>query len=100
MWTDETTLRGQFLDIVELARNCRFDNCRHGSHAGCAIRAAMEEGKIELSRLEGFLKLEGEIEKLRLTRQKRQVTLERKERQGAKKKTRRYDAMRNRHLEE
>ena len=100
MWTDETTLREQFLDIVELARNCRFDNCRHGPHAGCAIRAAMEEGKIELSRLEGFLKLEGEIEKLRLTRQKRQVRLERKERQGPKKKIRRYDAMRNRHLEE
>lgn len=100
MWTDETTLREQFLDIVELARNCRFDNCRHGPHAGCAIRAAMEEEKIELSRLEGFLKLEGEIEKLRLTRQKRQVRLERKERQGPKKKIRRYDAMRNRHLEE
>ena len=100
MWTNETTLREQFLDIVELARNCRFDNCRHSPHAGCAIRAALDEGKIDLSRLEGFLKLEGEIAKLRLNRQKRQMKLERKERQGPKKKARRYDAMRNRHLEE
>jgi ribosome biogenesis GTPase len=100
MWTDETMLHEQFLDIVELARNCRFDNCRHGPHAGCAIRSAMEKGKIQLSRLEGFLKLEGEIEKLRITRQKRQMTLERRERQGPKKKARRYDAMRRRHLEE
>ena len=100
MWTDEATLREQFADIVQLAGKCRFDNCRHGPHAGCAIRAAMAEGKMELSRLEGFLKLEEEIEKLRLSRQKRQMTLERRERQNQPSKARRYDAMRNRHLED
>ena len=100
MWTDEATLREQFADIVELAGKCRFDNCRHGPHAGCAIRTAMAEGKMELSRLEGFLKLEEEIEKLRLSRQKRQMTLERRDRQKQPSKARRYDAMRNSNLEE
>jgi len=100
MWTDELTLRDQFGDIEELARNCRFDNCRHGPHAGCAIRTAMAEGKLELSRLEGFLKLEEEISKLRLSRQKRQMTLERRERQNQQHKSRRYAIRHNRDLED
>ncbi|MFZ4780129.1 MAG: ribosome small subunit-dependent GTPase A, partial [Terrimicrobiaceae bacterium] len=41
MWTDEATLRERFADIEELAGKCKFDNCRHGPHAGCAIRSAM-----------------------------------------------------------
>jgi ribosome biogenesis GTPase len=95
MWTDETTLREQFADIIELARGCRFDNCRHGPDAGCAIRSAMAEGRLEPKRLEGFLKLEGEVTKLRLSRQKRQMTIERRERQNHRTKSRRYDAMRD-----
>lgn len=100
MWTDETTLREQFADIEALAGNCRFDNCRHGPHAGCAIQEAMAEGRIEPSRYEGFLKLEGEIAKLRLSRQKRQMTIERRERRDYRDKSRRYDARRNRDFEE
>ncbi len=79
MWTDEATLRERFADLEALAGQCRFDNCRHGPHAGCAIRSAMAEGKIEASRLEGFLKLEEEIAKLRLSRKTRQVTIDRPE---------------------
>lgn len=100
MWTDERTLREQFGDIEELARSCRFDNCRHGPHAGCAIRAAMAEGKMEPSRLDGFFKLEEEITKLRLSREKRQMTLEAREKRPHKTKARRYDAMRDRDTEE
>lgn len=92
MWTDEATLRDRFADIEELAGKCKFDNCRHGPHAGCAIRAAMADGKIEASRLEGFLKLEEEIAKLRLSRQKRQITIERRDRRDYRSKSRRYDA--------
>ena len=100
IWTDETTLREQFADIEELARHCRFDNCRHGPHAGCAIRAAMAEGRMEPSRLDGFLKLEEEIAKLRLSQQKHQMTIERRDRRDYRDKSRRYDAMRNRDSEE
>ena len=95
MWTDETTLRERFADLEELARRCRFDNCRHGPHAGCAIRSAMAEGKIEASRLEGFLKLEEEIAKLRLNRENRQTTIERRNRRDRETKSRKYDARRD-----
>lgn len=100
MWTDETTLREQFVDLQELARNCRFDNCRHGPHPGCAIRAAMASGTIEFSRLEGFLKLEEEVAKLLLNQQKRQMTVERRGKRDLRNKARRYDAHRDRDSEE
>ena len=92
MWTDETTLRERFADIEELARSCRFDNCRHGPHPGCAIREAMADGTMDPARLEGFLKLEEEIAKLRLSRQKRQMTIERRDRRDHRTKSRKYDA--------
>ena len=95
MWTDEETLRERFADLEELAGQCRFDNCRHGPHAGCAIRSAMAAGKIEASRLEGFLKLEEEIAKLRASRKKRQMTIERRNRRDHRAKSRRYDARRD-----
>jgi len=78
MWTDETTLRERFADIEELAMQCRFHDCKHGSDAGCAIRAAMTEGKLEAARFEGYLKLDDEIEKLRTNCKKRQMTVERR----------------------
>lgn len=78
MWTDESTLRERFADISELATQCKFDDCKHGTDAGCAIRAAMAEGKLSPGRFEGFLKLEEEIEKLRRSRKKREMTVVRR----------------------
>jgi len=78
MWTDEHTLRERFLDVAEIASECRFHDCRHGSDAGCAIRAAVSEGRLPRERLEGFLKLDEEIAKLKKRLKKRQMTLERR----------------------
>lgn len=78
MWTDETTLREKFADIEELAMRCRFHDCKHGSDAGCAIRAAVESGELAPDRLEGYLKLDEEIEKLRERLRRRKRTVERR----------------------
>jgi ribosome biogenesis GTPase len=77
MWTDETTLRERFLDIEALAQQCKYHDCKHGSDAGCAIRAAVENDELDPERLEGFLKLDEEIAHLRKRRKKRQMTIER-----------------------
>ncbi len=77
MWTDENTLREQFADVSEMAMQCRFQNCRHGTDAGCAIREAVASGTLPTDRYQAFLKLDEEIEKLRTRRKKRQLTLER-----------------------
>ncbi len=37
--------------------NCQFHDCTHRQEPGCCIRQAMEEGKIEKSRYESYLRL-------------------------------------------
>jgi len=37
--------------------SCRFNDCRHHEDKGCAVRAAVENGEIALSRYRRFLKL-------------------------------------------
>jgi ribosome biogenesis GTPase len=88
MWTNETTLRERFAEIEELARQCKFNDCKHGTDAGCAIRAAVEAGTLDTERYEGYLKLEDEIAKLRKQRKKRQMTVERRNKRDHKIKAR------------
>lgn len=40
---------------------CRFDNCRHRSEPGCAVRAAAEAGTIDPDRLESYAKIYEEV---------------------------------------
>lgn len=90
MWTDEGTLRERFADIEELARSCRFGDCRHGTDAGCAVRSAEAAGALEKARIESYLKLEKEIANLQLTRKKRQMLLDRRTRRDERIKAKRY----------
>ena len=99
MWTDEVTLRERFADIEELAAQCKFHDCKHGTDAGCAIRAAMADGKLSKARFEGFQKLEEELEKLRLSRKKRQMTGDRHIRRQQQGKARKYAERREREHE-
>ncbi|HWT05819.1 MAG TPA: GTPase RsgA, partial [Xanthomonadales bacterium] len=39
-----------FVELREPARNCRFANCRHLTEPGCAVRAAVADGRIAASR--------------------------------------------------
>lgn len=46
-----------FEDIDALARQCRFRDCGHESEPGCAVRAALDEGRLDPRRLESYRKL-------------------------------------------
>lgn len=91
MWSDETTLRAQFADLSDLAAKCKYHDCKHGTDAGCAIRAAMAAGTLNAARFEGFLKLDDEIEKLRRSRKKRQMTIERRSKRDQRTEARHTD---------
>ncbi len=52
-----------FQDVVNLARECRFNDCRHEGDDGCALQAAVESGQLEQRRLVSFLKLRAEQER-------------------------------------
>lgn len=49
-----------FDDLVALAGQCRFKDCRHEVEPGCAIRQAQDQGEIDMSRLARWRKLAAE----------------------------------------
>ena len=51
-----------FPDVLELASGCRFRDCRHESEPGCAVRAAVEAGRLAAARFASYLKLRAELE--------------------------------------
>ncbi|MFS4582768.1 ribosome small subunit-dependent GTPase A [Phaeobacter sp. C3_T13_0] len=49
-----------FADLQELATQCRFRDCSHGTEPGCAIQAGIEAGVVDSERLERWRKLAAE----------------------------------------
>ncbi len=78
LWSDGVGLETTFGDVHELSSACRFTDCRHGSEPGCAVRAAVEEGRLDPARLESFLKLQAELRALEI----REDPLKRREERG------------------
>ena len=64
LWEAEEGLEEAFEDIVELETQCRFSDCGHDSEPGCAIRAALDDGRLSQERWDSFRKLERELEHL------------------------------------
>jgi len=58
---DEALDEGQFADIDALAQECRFGDCGHQSEPGCAIRAALADGRLDPERWQNYLKLRDEL---------------------------------------
>lgn len=64
LWTQNEGARETFDDILELAQGCHFTDCRHRDEPRCAVKQAVEDGKLAADRLDGFLKLQEELQSL------------------------------------
>ena len=64
LWTQNEGSRETFDDVLELAQNCHFTDCRHIDEPRCAVKRAIEEGTLAADRLEGFWKLQEELQSL------------------------------------
>lgn len=62
LWDVEQGLQPVFGELENLARDCRFRDCRHAEEPGCAVRKALEEGNLDAGRLESYHKLQREQE--------------------------------------
>ena len=51
-----------FEDLVVLAAQCRYADCRHEREPGCAVRAALEKGELDKDRYFNYIKLKKESE--------------------------------------
>ena len=56
----EGGLAPTFADITDLAEGCRFRDCSHDREPGCAVRAALSDGRLSEDRFASHRKLERE----------------------------------------
>jgi ribosome biogenesis GTPase len=61
LWDVSEAVRGTFDDIASLAGGCRFTDCRHRDEPRCAVKAAVDDGRLAAARLDSYLKLQDEL---------------------------------------
>ena len=60
LWVGEEGLDRTFGDIEELVSQCRFSDCAHQTEPGCAVLAAVADGRVPERRLASWQKLQRE----------------------------------------
>jgi ribosome biogenesis GTPase len=62
LWEADQGLNTTFADVEAIAADCRFRDCSHGDEQpGCAVRAALAQGRLEPDRYASFRKLGAEL---------------------------------------
>ena len=64
LWESEDGLEKAFADVAELVTQCRFSDCSHETEPGCAVQAALADGRLPGERWASYLKLQRELEHL------------------------------------
>jgi len=83
-------------EVTALAEGCRFRDCAHEAEPGCAVRAALEDGRLDEDRWRSFQKLKRELAfearkqdpELREAERKRWIAVHKSARQHMKDKRR------------
>ncbi len=58
LWdTEPEELDGYFPELAPLVAQCQFSNCSHKTEPGCAVRAAVEAGRVRPERYDSYLRL-------------------------------------------
>ena len=58
LWdTQPEEMDGYFPELRGLVENCQFSNCSHISEPGCAVKQAVESGKVSSQRYESYVRL-------------------------------------------
>jgi ribosome biogenesis GTPase len=58
LWdTQPEELDGYFPELAQLVGACQFNDCHHISEPGCAVRAAVQSGRVHPQRYDSYLRL-------------------------------------------
>ncbi len=60
LWASGQGIERAFEDIFALAEQCRFRDCKHEDEPGCAVRAAVADGRLDARRLRSLTRLVAE----------------------------------------
>jgi ribosome biogenesis GTPase len=58
----EATLAGGFREFHPLLGHCKFRDCKHQKEPGCALKGAVEAGKISAERLRSYHKIAAQLQ--------------------------------------
>lgn len=64
LWEVDAGLREAFAEIEALAASCRFRDCTHEHEPGCAVQAAVTDGRLDAERVEHHRRLKVELAEL------------------------------------
>ena len=64
LWVAADGLEEAFDDIAALEAQCRFTDCRHETEPGCAVQAALADGRLASERWQRYRELERELAEL------------------------------------
>ena len=78
LWDSAEGLERAFEDVDDLIAECRFSDCAHESEPGCAVRAALADGRLDAERYESYTKLQRELRYLEIRHDARARSEERK----------------------
>ncbi len=57
-WDTDDAVDTTFRDIVEIAEECRFANCKHITEPGCAIQIALTNGDLDQERVDAWMRVQ------------------------------------------
>jgi ribosome biogenesis GTPase len=60
LWLSGEGIERAFADVFELMDQCRFRDCKHDREPGCAVRLAIEEGRLDPDRFHNLERLVAE----------------------------------------
>jgi ribosome biogenesis GTPase / thiamine phosphate phosphatase len=80
LWDADEGINEAFSDVDELAADCRFNDCAHMREPGCAVQAAIDEGRLPRERLQSYRALQRELKRLAAKQDGRLRSEERKKR--------------------
>ena len=60
LYDDTEGVETAYADVTELAASCRFRDCGHRGEPGCAVAAAIDDGRLDPARFTAWRKLQAE----------------------------------------
>jgi ribosome biogenesis GTPase / thiamine phosphate phosphatase len=90
IWTGDESISGTFADIEELAQQCRFSDCQHQREPGCAVRQALQNGRLDESRFLNYQKLQKELKYMERKQDQREYIAEKEKWKKITKSMRNY----------
>ncbi|MCA9793815.1 MAG: ribosome small subunit-dependent GTPase A [Candidatus Eremiobacteraeota bacterium] len=91
LWAGTVGLELAFADIFGLAEQCRFGDCSHELEPDCAVRAAIEDDRLDPDRLQSYRDLADEVERSERQKAVREQARDRRRKNRRDQRGRRFE---------